>query len=605
MRAVSALLLALVAQPLLAQTASSSSPTSAVAQPSETSPPNSPAPPPKDERDQQNAAAAAAAGAGAVIVGTQITDKEDPFAFPAPTARARQWFGYASPWTIVILLFFLVALAASIGRFAPKKRRRIRRATILLMLYVTTFVVAALLHVIHAEGWSRRVWFLADLFEVLLVIDFVAIFLFDLVLLALRIEIANIVHDLALGGAYILAVIGMLHRSGVQLSGIIATSAVVTVVLGLSLQATLGNVLGGIALQLDHSIHVGDWLQLPSGQQGKVKAIRWRHTVVETRNWDTVIVPNASLLNDNILILGAREDQPTQHRMWVYFNVDFRYSPDEVIRVVEDAMHSTPIPNVAAFPPPQAVCFDFSRLQGGESYANYALRYWLTDLAHDDPTSSAVRVRIYVALKRAGIPLAVPGTAVFLSHDNPEHRERKAEREIAHKMAALEHVEMLASLSTEERLQLAQAMRLAPFGRGEVITRQNAAAHWLYVLTKGEVEVRIRADNGVEKIVTRLAAPNVFGEMGVVTGEPRSASVVAVTEVECYRLDKEAFQRVLKVRPHIMESVSGVMARRRVELATVREGLNADQRKERVKEERSRILASLQSFFGLDGDKPN
>ncbi|MFL5410923.1 MAG: cyclic nucleotide-binding domain-containing protein [Myxococcales bacterium] len=578
------------------------SPTSAQAQPSES--PDQTRPAPVGSPDQQNAAAAAAAGAGAVIVGTQLDAKEDPFAFPAPTLRARQWFGYASPWTVGILLVVLVALAASIGRFAPKKRRRIRRATILLMLYVTTFVVAAFLHVIHAEGWSRRVWFLADLFEVLVVIDFVAILLFDLVLLALRIEIANIVHDLALGAAYILAVIGMLHRSGVQLSGIIATSAVVTVVLGLSLQATLGNVLGGIALQLDDSIHIGDWLQLPSGQQGKVKAIRWRHTVVETRNWDTVIVPNASLLNDNILILGAREDQPTQHRMWVYFNVDFRYSPDEVIRVVEDAMHSTPIANVAAFPPPQAVCFDFSR-QGSESFANYALRYWLTDLAHDDPTSSAVRVRIYVALKRAGIPLAVPAAALFVSRDDPEHRERKAEREIAHKMAALEHVEMLASLSNEERLQLAAAMRLAPFGRGEVITRQNAAAHWLYVLTKGEVEVRIRAENGVEKIVTRLSAPNVFGEMGVVTGEPRSASVIASSEVECYRLDKEAFQRVLKARPHIMDSVSGVMARRRVELATVREGLNAEERNERAKQERNRILASLQSFFGLDGDKPN
>src|SRR5438067_11738156 len=267
-------------------------------------------------------------------------------------------------------------------------------------------------------------------------------------------------------------------------------------------------------------------------------------------------------------------------------------------------MHSTPIANVAAFPPPQAVCFDFSR-QGGESYANYALRYWLTDLAQDDPTSSAVRVRIYVALKRAGIPLAVPGTAVFVSHDDPEHRERKSEREMAHKMAALEHVEMLTSLSTEERLEMANSMRLAPFGRGEVITRQNAAAHWLYVLTKGEVEVRVRSENGVEKIVTRLHAPNVFGEMGVVTGEPRTASVIAASEVECYRLDKEAFQRVLKGRPQIAESVSNVMARRRVELAAVREGLDADQKRARGREEKSRILDALQTFFGLQDEKMN
>ena len=390
------------------------------------------------QQEQTNAAAAVAAGAGAVIVSQQM-DSQDPFAFPAPSPRARQWLGYASPSTILILGVALVVMAAFVGRFAPKKRRRIRRATILVMLYVTTFALAAVLHWVNADGWSRRVWFLADLFEVLVVIDLVAILLFDLVLLAVRIEIANIVHDLALGAAYILAFIGMLHRSGVQLSGIIATSAVVTVVLGLSLQATLGNVLGGIALQLDDSIHVGDWLQLPSGQQGKVKAIRWRHTVVETRNWDTVIVPNSVLLNENILILGEREDQPTQHRMWVYFNVDFRYSPEEVINVVEDALQSTPIPGVAAFPPPNVICFDFAR-QGGESFANYAVRYWLTDLAQDDPTSSAVRVRAYVALKRANIPLALPGTAVFVSHDDPEHRERKQAREMAHRVAALEQI---------------------------------------------------------------------------------------------------------------------------------------------------------------------
>jgi small-conductance mechanosensitive channel/CRP-like cAMP-binding protein len=558
----------------------------------------------QEQQQQSNATAAAAAGAGAVLVSEQIASGTDPFAFPAPSTRARQWFGYASPSTILILGGALIVLAAFVGRFAPKKRRRIRRASILVMLYVTTFALAAVLHWVNAEGWSRRVWFLADLFEVLVVIDLVAILLFDLLLLVLRIEIANIVHDLALGAAYILACIGMLHRSGVQLSGIIATSAVVTVVLGLSLQATLGNVLGGIALQLDDSIHVGDWLQLPSGQQGKVKAIRWRHTVVETRNWDTVIVPNSALLNDNIVILGEREDQPTQHRMWVYFNVDFRYSPDEVINVVEDALQSTPIPNVAAFPPPNCICFDFAR-QGGESFANYAVRYWLTDLAQDDPTSSAVRVRTYVALRRANIPLALPGTAVFVSHDDPEHRERKQEREMAHRVAALEQIDMLATLSSEERLELATFMRLAPFGRGEVITRQNATAHWLYVLTKGEVDVRVRGDNGAEKLVARLSAPNVFGEMGIVTGEPRTASVIAASEVECYRLDKEAFQRVLKQRPQIAESVSNVMARRRGELAAVREGLDADQKKARVREEKGRILESLQTFFGLDDEKMN
>ena len=527
---------------------------------------------------------------------------EDPFAFPAPSARARQWFGYASPWTLLLLAVGLTVLAALVGKFDPRRRKRIKRATILYMLYLTTFLLAAILGIVHAEGWSRRVWFLADLFEVLVIIDFVAILLFDLVLLGLKIEVANIVHDLALGLAYLLAFLGILHRNGVQLSGLIATSAVMTAVLALSLQATLGNVLGGIALQLDDSIHVGDWLQLPSGQQGRIVGIRWRHTVVETRNWDTIIVPNSALLADNIIILGQRSDQPVQHRMWVYFNVDFRYSPEEVINVVEDALQSTPIPNVAAFPPPNCICYDYAR-QGADSFAYYAVRYWLTELAADDPTSSQVRVRIYAALKRAGIPLAIPGQTIWASMDDPEHKERKLQREMAHRVAALEQIEIFAQLGADDRSRLAEGMRPAPFGRGEIITRQDSAAHWLYVLTRGEVEVRVRGESGVEKLVTRMHAPNVFGEMGVMTGERRTASVIAATEVECYRIDKEVFKTVLRNKPELVDVISQVMARRRVELAAVREGLDAEARKRRIKEERTALLDSIQSFFGLDDEK--
>ena len=553
-----------------------------------------------DQQKQQNAAAAAAAaGAGAVIVAAQAEAGEDPFAFPAPTPRARQWLGYASPWTLLILAGILVTLAALIKKVDPRRRKRIRRASILYMLYLTTFVFAAILGSVHAEGWARRVWFLADLFEVLVIIDFVAILLFDLVLLALRIEVANIVHDLALGAAYMLAFFGILHRSGVHLQGIIATSAVVTVVLGLSLQATLGNVLGGIALQLDDSIHIGDWVQLSSGQQGCISAIRWRHTVVETRNWDTIIVPNSVLLGENIVILGQRQDQPVQHRMWVYFNVDFRYSPEEVIHTVDDALQSTPIANVAAFPPPNCICYDFAR-QGADSFAYYAVRYWLTA---DDPTSSAVRVRIYVALKRAGIPLAIPGQALWVSMDDPEHRERKVQRELLNRTTVLEQIETFGGLSSDDRQHLADGMRPAPFGRGEIITRQDSAAHWLYVLAKGECEVRVRGEGGVEKLVARITGPNVFGEMGVMTGERRTASVIAATEVECYRIDKDIFKSVLRNRPEMANVISQLMAKRRVELESVRVGLDAEARNRRVKEERSEILSSIQTFFGLDDDK--
>src|SRR6202035_5238363 len=109
---------------------------------------------------------------------------------------------------------------------------------------------------------------------------------------------------------------------------------------------------------------------------------------------------------------------------------------------------ATPTRPVPAFPPPSCICYDFAR-QGADSFGSYAVRYWLTDLGADDPTSSAVRVRVYVALQRAGIPLAVPGQAIWVSMDDPQHRERKVQRELQHRVSALEQIEMFSRLSPD------------------------------------------------------------------------------------------------------------------------------------------------------------
>ena len=99
--------------------------------------------------------------------------------------------------------------------------------------------------------------------------------------------------------------------------------------------------------------------------------------------------------------------------------------------------------------------------------------------------------------------------------------------------------------------------------RGESITRQGAEAHWLYLITRGEAEVRVSADgNNLSERVATLGEGDFFGEMGMMTGEARAATLIALSDVECYRLDKEAFNDVLQRRPEIAEDISVVLARR-------------------------------------------
>jgi small-conductance mechanosensitive channel/CRP-like cAMP-binding protein len=503
-------------------------------------------------------------------------------------------------WGFALLGGCLVSIAFLINRFAPSRRRRIRHALFLYLLFLVLVGAERVLvhvHVPSVRSWTDHVHFVAGLMAAFTCVNLGALVVFDLVLPVLRVSLVAITGDLVVGFAYVFAAIGVLKASGVSPTSVLTTSAIVSGVIALSLQATLGNILGGVALQLDGSVHVGDWIELPTGQQGQVIAIRWRHTVVETRNWDTIIVPNANLLAQNIVILGKRSGKPMQHRMWVYFNVDFRFAPSLVLDVVQTALGAAPIDGVAVDPKPSVICYDFAK-EGRDSFGHYAVRYWLTDLASDDPTSSRIRTRIYTALKRAGIPLARPSQTLFVT---PEEDEKT--REARHKeqrLHAIEHIDLMAPLTPLEREFVAQRLRGATFVAGETITKQGAVAHWLYILCAGSVEVRRHLEGApLAKKVATITAPGFFGEMGLLTGEPRGADVVATTDVECYRLDKEGLERILHDRPEVAEQMAHTVARRQVELESVLEELDEQARRARMARAQTHILDSIQSFFGL------
>jgi small-conductance mechanosensitive channel/CRP-like cAMP-binding protein len=493
-----------------------------------------------------------------------------------------------------------VVVVAGFLRLVPlAPRRRLRRCVILLGFYAATLALGPALRLAHVPGAAAGVAIAGQLLELLLLINLAAIALFDLLLRVARVEYPDILHDVVVGAAYVVAFGFLMHREGVNLTSIVATSAVVTAVIGLSLQATLGNVVGGLSLQLDDSINEGDWVELESKTQGQIKKIRWRHTVIETRDWDTLIVPNGQLMTQAIKVLGKREGQALQHRMWVYFNVDFRFAPGEVVRVVNEALQGAPIEGVAAEPKAHCICYDLAR-DTRDSFAYYAVRYWLTDLARDDPTSSLVRERIYAALKRANLPLAIPAKAVFVSQDDTQRREQKKQHELDARMQALAAIDLFSHLSSDEQRILANSARLAPFAPHEVITRQGAVAHWLYVLLKGRAVVRVATDEGEDRQVAVLEAPNFFGEMALMTGQPREATVIAGCDVECLRVDRTDFAGIIKNRPEVAQEISEVLAKRRVELLAVREGLDSDAKSRRLSSERSRIFHAIRDFFALE-----
>ena len=401
----------------------------------------------------------------------------------------------------------------------------------------------------------------------------------------------RIVEDLVTILGYLVWIIARLRATGMDPSSILASTAVVTAVLAFALQDTLGNILGGIAVQLDNSIEVGDWIRVDD-VTGRVVDIRWRSTSIETRDWETVIVPNSALMKGKFMVLGRRRGEPTQWRRHVRFAVDLSAPPARLIPAVEQSIRESEIAHAARDPAPNCVLLGFEH-----GYGLYDMRYWLTDLRFDDPTDSQVRINIYTALQRNGWRLAIAEHGVRLTEQTEEHRREVHEREIARRLAALRTVDLFTGLTEVELATIAERLTYSPFAQGEVITRQGNVAHWLYMLTAGDADIVIDGEAGERRFVNTLAEGSFFGEAGLLTGAPRSATVVARTNVECYRLDKASFESILMSRPELAEQMSHVMAARQGALAAAIAGHDAAARDHAGKS--AEWLARIRNFFGL------
>jgi small-conductance mechanosensitive channel/CRP-like cAMP-binding protein len=496
------------------------------------------------------------------------------------------------PWILlatVLVIGFLRALL-------PSAAGRLRAAGLMAILSLPGLLICASLlqrGVAPADPSYRWLHFASIWFLAVSLISVAGVLIFRLVLPAIRLPAPPILRDTLLGIAYIVVAISLLSRHEVDVSGIIATSAVVTAIIGFSLQDTLGNIMGGIALQMEKSIAVGDWIRL-GDLEGRVHEIRWRQTSIETRNWDTVVIPNSVLMKTQVTVIGRRAGKPRRSRVLIHFNVDYRHGPAQVMEILTEALRAHPIHNVATDPPPHCVLTDFK-----ESFATYAVFFWIMDPAIDLPTNSEIRARIYVALQRAGVPLSIPAERVFLTMDNRARRQRKHQMEIDRRVAALESVAVLAPLTDEERRGLAERLTHAPFHKGEVMTRQGSVSHHLFIIVRGTAEVLYDSGQHARQHVGELHAGEVFGEMGLLTGEPRSATVMATSDCFCYKLDRDGFTNALEQRPALAEEISKLLAQRKLELEATKAGLQANASSTGA-EAQGELLRRIRNFFHLE-----
>lgn len=506
-------------------------------------------------------------------------------------------FGYFWHPRLLGFLLLMIFMAVTLARLKRADGRTLYVSMGLYIFSLLGLLSSGMIREMGQENLANMIRGTAFLFEGIAVIRLAGPFVFRVLLPLVRFTPASILEDLTVIFAYILWAMVRLRYAGLDLSSILTTSAVITAVLAFAMQDTLGNILGGLALQLDNSIKKNDWIRM-DGISGRVVDIRWRSTLVETRNWETVIIPNSTLMKNDFEVLGMRTGQPRKWRRWVWFNLDYSIPPQKVIGLTEKALRSAQIANVASDPMPNCLLMDFDVKT---STARYAVRYWLTDLAQDDPTDSMVRIHVFTALKRADIKPGRPLQTIHMIKETEDYGAQQQAREQARALAALRRVEIFSPLDEEEFLSIAEHLVHAPFAEGSTITRQGSVAHRLYILVAGEVEI-VLTDKGHKRRLKVLHAGepySFFGEMGLLTGEPRSASVLALTDVECYELNKAAFEQILKARPGIAEDIAHLVAERQLQLDAMRTQMNEETSHLLRAKQESDLATKIRKFFAL------
>jgi small-conductance mechanosensitive channel/CRP-like cAMP-binding protein len=484
--------------------------------------------------------------------------------------------------------FVLIVLVALIG--PPPRKRKIRASVYLFAVHLTFLVLA------HLFVPGSPAYLFLDLVALFFLLSSLGRSLFVLlsqgVLRRPAERLPRIFLDLLHGTIYLAAFGWCLHAAGADPASLVTGSAVLTAILGLSLRDTLGNLFAGLALEAQRPFDVGDWIQWDSNQAhiGQVAEINWRATKVVTLDAVEITIPHGTLGQGHIINFS-------KPRRWsrrsIYFNAPYSVPTHLVQQLVLNAI--TEAFGVMREPAPSVVTCDFD-----DRGVHYWLRFFTADFDKRDLVDGGVRDRIWYALRRAGIPMPAVQREVTqhqLQH-TPETLAKEEQDRLGEKIRALHCVDFFASLQDRELQKLAELSRSHLYGPGEAVICQGEAGEELFIIKQGEVVVSLENPGKPAVEVARMGRGEFFGEMSLLTGEPRSATVRTVKPSELLIVGKAAFGSVLEEFPELVEHVSRIVARRQAVLKSKSsQAVSEDHHDE--EEWSVRLLKRIKDFFSI------
>src|SRR6266404_4295914 len=380
----------------------------------------------------------------------------------------------------------------------------------------------------------------------------------------------------------LLLVLSVGYHAESQLKGLLAGSGVAVIILGVAGQNLFGGIIAGMSLQINRPYKVGDWLKVGE-TYGEVREINWRSTRLCTNDTIYLDIPNNEIVKTTIVNLHY----PTEvHAMRIRVGVDYDVPPNRVKDALGRAASNARgvLPN----PPVKVFLVDFA-----DHAVTYEIKYYMGNHARINEVNDAVRTNVWYELKRERINIPYPIRTLHVER----RTGRPPQEEYEEALSILRGEPLFECLSNEQLDRLVKQARLNHFGGGESVIEEGAEGDSMFVLLRGAANVSV-SKNGSTISVATLNSGDCFGEMSLLTGERRTATVRA--EGDCYVMEigKPVMAEILRESPDCLNQLSETLAKRKIETeGIIKEVRPSAEQTAKEKEYRATFLRRIKTFF--------
>jgi small-conductance mechanosensitive channel/CRP-like cAMP-binding protein len=380
--------------------------------------------------------------------------------------------------------------------------------------------------------WLYAAWFLVALVRSVLIFEG-------------RPRDGKLVQDILSAIIYLSAVFAIItYVFDLPVQGLLATSGVIAIVLGLALQSSLNDVFSGLVLSFSHPYRPGDWIKIDGGTEGRIVELNWRATHFLTGRQDLAIVPNSTIAKSKIVNVNYPS---ALHGIAI--DVGLRAAPANGKTILELALLNSKL--ILTSPRPTIIVQSIDSMQ-----TQYEITFFVDRLDSDTDAQNELFDLIFRHAVAAGVRLAPPKNAPF-----PSGGDEALKLESPSADAVLGLAGIFGSLTPNERAAIAGKLKRASYEAGEALVQPGDVLQSLFIVGSGVLSVtwpnRVR-----DKDELRFGPGDYFGEIGLLTGAPAGGIITALAPSVVYELAKADLRPTLEARPQIAQELARAMAER-------------------------------------------